>query len=1072
MADPPFAATYEPPAAPLPAWLSYLSAPAATALVPYTIATLDAAGVPTLVTGAVEVTQYKTVVLQLPITVDSAADVRGQDLGELYTTAGGDAQETIVRELGGSRSFTLGDPGATRALAGDPAAAGSSVVASATGSQAEPSLTPTATVTPAPSAGRSSLPASSEPAATSTGASLPQPSALNSGGFSQLPSASDTGSSPSSGAGTSPTSVVSSALASLSSVSPALSGELTDSASTSSSLLASASSVSSSPASPSASPSSSLSLSSSMPSSSSSSSSLTSSLLPTASTPASSTSLSPPSLASASSDDSSLTPSQLAAAIAAPICFFLLLVALLLLLCCCIRRRRRRRAERRISEEEGLLAAGGAAAGAAPATKMRSRGLTWDVVPQRMPSDGRTSRASGRSALSRLTGGLLGAGGATGPSRSSVAGSTPRSSPHEPKEGGFDGGEAEKLDEEQELLTGDDLATMGESDVGTSASPRAAVAGLAAGSTAGATVAALAASRSRSPQRSPRSPLRSIRDGGESRPERFMPLFADLPSSDEDPFSPGLSTGRFDEVDLTSPRIDQDGEAFGSTSSHDAGPSGPRPLSVPVLPETPHTDGALRLSHLYDPPLTIQLPPSPASYDPPSPRTPSGDMRRDVTSVPPISIVDNAGPRFGEVSAATVSLGHLWSGYETSSPQTDTGGSPAMGDGGASKRDTRLGYLSWSSVGEPPVPQGTATTGGQYGPEFTPPHTPQTLAEPGLRIITEDEDSDVGSGAKSNASSRRSRASVVSERGWLSGLWGPGRHEPVATEGEEEFEEMRTSLQPPLAARRGSADTGTSRRSELSESSLPPGELFLNDPRWNGTNRRRSSPPPFSSFVPSAVSYDPPVAFPGTWNSASLYQRPSAPPRSTSFTTDSASRYDDAPSPMQGVLALDSPFVYGAKRRSAVEPLQARTSQRRSAESGLSVLDRIAASFGSVKEGLVSGLGIDSDGNAGRRRSTERQREYSTESVADPFQHSVMTYLPTIPSPANTPPRRRSLLSLRRSNPSLHHAHSHQQLALPIVEELDSSAEKASSAASGMAGVGTGGGRGRAAFVDPFDDGV
>ncbi|GJN87453.1 hypothetical protein Rhopal_000402-T1 [Rhodotorula paludigena] len=862
MADPPFAATYELPAPPLPAWLSYLSAPTATALVPYTIATLDAAGVPTLVTGAVEVTQYNTVVLQLPITVDSAVDVRGQNLGELYTTAGGDAQETMIIAAGVVRTCSYQYGGQS--------------------------------------------------------AAAQRIKWMDQLGFD---------------------SIIASSIRLL-----------------------------------------------------------------------------------------SLIIARLA------IRLFVLLIVLLITTTDLFI----------IIVVIDIIITGGAAAGAAAAPKMRSRGLTWDVVPQRMPSDGRTSRASGRSALSRLTGGLLGAGGAAGPSRSSVAGSTPRSSPHEPKEGGFGGGEAEKQDEEQELLKGDDLAKIGESDVGTPASPRAAVGGLAAGTTAGATFAALAASRSRSPQRSPRSPLRSIRDGGESRPERFMPLFADLPSSDEDPFSPGLSTGRFDEVDLTSPRIDQD-----------------------VLPETPHTDGALRLSHLYDPPLTIQLPPSPASYDPPSPRTPSDDTRRDVTSVPPISIVDNAGSRFGEVSAATVSLGHLWSGYETSSPQTDTGGSPEMGDVGATKRDTRLGYLSWSSVGEPPVPQGTATTGGQYGPNFTPPHTPQTLADPGLRIIAEDEDSAVDSGAGSNASSRRSRASVVSERGWLSGLWGPGRHEPVEPEGEEEFEEMRTGLQPPLAARRGSAETGTSRRSELSESSLPPGELFLNAPRWNGTNRRRSSPPPFSSFVPSAVSYDPPVAFPGTWNSASLYQRPGAPPRSTSFTTDSASRYDDAPSSMQGVLALESPFVYGAKRRSAVEPLQARTSQRRSAESGLSVLDRIAASFGSVKEGLASGLGIDGEGIAGRRRSTERQREYSTESVADP----VMTYLPTIPSPANTPPRRRSLLSQRRSNPSLHHAHSHPQLALPVVEELDSSAEKASSAASGMAGVGAGGGRGRAAFVDPFDDG-
>lgn len=108
MADPPLGLTYVAPALDLPSWLSYTSTPTATTLEAYTVATLAPNGAPTLVTGAVEVTRYETILLQLAITVDSAADVRGQDLGTLYTTAGGTAAETVVNEVGGTRRFTLG----------------------------------------------------------------------------------------------------------------------------------------------------------------------------------------------------------------------------------------------------------------------------------------------------------------------------------------------------------------------------------------------------------------------------------------------------------------------------------------------------------------------------------------------------------------------------------------------------------------------------------------------------------------------------------------------------------------------------------------------------------------------------------------------------------------------------------------------------------------------------------------------------------------------------------------------------------------------------------------------------
>lgn len=141
MADPPLALTYVASALNLPPWLSYTSSPTATILAAYTIATLAPNGAPTLITGAVEITRYETVLLQLAITVDSAADVRGQDLGNLYTTAGGTGTETVVNEYGGTRRFTLG--------AGETSTGAAPTSASAT---AAPSRTRASPSPPAPSA--------------------------------------------------------------------------------------------------------------------------------------------------------------------------------------------------------------------------------------------------------------------------------------------------------------------------------------------------------------------------------------------------------------------------------------------------------------------------------------------------------------------------------------------------------------------------------------------------------------------------------------------------------------------------------------------------------------------------------------------------------------------------------------------------------------------------------------------------------------------------------------------------------------------------------------------------------
>lgn len=133
----PFAATYIQPAAPLPDWLSATSSPTLTTDLPYTVATFAPDGAATYVTSAVRVTQYETDLLQLPIMVDSRADVSGQDLGGVYTTAGG-TDATVVRAYGGTREFTLG-ASATRALAAAGTATAGGGAASTSAEVASPS---------------------------------------------------------------------------------------------------------------------------------------------------------------------------------------------------------------------------------------------------------------------------------------------------------------------------------------------------------------------------------------------------------------------------------------------------------------------------------------------------------------------------------------------------------------------------------------------------------------------------------------------------------------------------------------------------------------------------------------------------------------------------------------------------------------------------------------------------------------------------------------------------------------------------------------------------------------------
>ncbi|GEM06877.1 G-protein coupled receptor [Rhodotorula toruloides] len=813
------------PLQPLPAWLSRTSSPTATVDLPYTYATLLPNGVPTLVVTAERVTQYGTDILQLPLTVDPGADVSGQILGDLYTTAGGEATQTIVRELGGTRLFTLGGSSGTRALAGATTAGGSSAPTTVTAmSAAEPSTAvdsrpTTASVSPPPTA-------QSPPSTLASPTSLHQ-STESIGSVAGSFSAALAGATAASTVDSPSVASLSSAYASATSVLSAAS------------LPSSAASRNSSPSSSTAPP------GSSLPSTTSYSSS-------------SSFSASP-----ALKDAHSLTRSQLAAAIAAPLIFFLLLLALLFLCCFCLRRRRRRR---RIAEEEGLLGS--------PESQLRRRersaGVLWEWIPTRAPSRTSGKSGSGRSALSRLTGGLLGSKGGA----KSTAGSSPKGSPAESKEKGFSPrsgtasareGRSPRTDEEKGLLSGGEEGGEGGRDLGVVAG----AAGLAAAT------GASRQGRSYVPQSDPR------------RYEQAEP---------------------FDDVDLTSPRVDLGDETFPSSDYPADSQRLSPPTLLPIQPSSP-----IRLSRFYDPAgssANPYFPPSPSSYSTPS----RFDPYSSICHSPPVPLAYTAGEAtvplpLGPVRQATSTLSQLWQGYETNSPRTDAGG--GVEDEGQRKRESsRLGYLSWSAT----------DGGGGQQQEYTPPQTPDP---PALRVIHEGQDDDERSYMGSSEGSRQAQGprTVVSEGGWLSGrLSGffpsnrPSRDAPYEADEEEGGDDERDRLTAPGVPRRGSGDTNGSGQSDDFRG-LAGGDLFLNSPRWVGTRRRRSSPPPFSSFEPvgsTSVSYDPPVVLHHQSSATSLDPPYRQPRHWSSFATETDSRYHDADSPIFAPTPAESPGSYPA----------------------------------------------------------------------------------------------------------------------------------------------------------------
>ncbi|GAA5884705.1 hypothetical protein JCM6882_005360 [Rhodosporidiobolus microsporus] len=1021
----PFAATYVPPAPPLPDWLSYTSSPTATALVPYTVATLLPNGVPTLVTSAARVTQYDTALLQLPITVDSAADVRGIDLGSLYTTAGG-TDPTVARELDGTRAFTLRT--ATRALAGEATTAGGGRDSSAGTTTAGDASAGAASSSSRP--GQQATTTRRSPSSTSSNASSDPPTAASATG------------------GTSRTAepATSAALAvatQASSANPSSVASLRSALSSASAALASASSISVSSRS-SVFSGSSLSLSSASLSSANSDSSSSATSTPSSTPPSSPTSSSFPSDSATAAPSTSgrlnaLTPSQLAAAIAAPICFFFLLLFLLVLLFCCVRRRKRARALTAADEgndgEGGEGAPGGAGGGQrgemeeqgllgfyAGAGRRPSRGLgssrrghkrkiTWEWIPARSgtpraqtpraqtPRDGddggRTSRASGRSVLAALTGGLFGA------SASAAAAAGP------------DGALSRRADEEK----GEE-----KEEGGAEKRPPSALSGRGMGAGAGFLAV-------RSASRASYSPVVSddVEGGGELQ-----------------------------DVDLTSPRLNDDGGGqlapLPLSDGEDDGEMG-RVRSLQALPPIVGTNGTLRLSRYYTPPEDAANPPQPQMYDPFSPSdstiptfSPSSPHSSfdsptlrtpPLALAPPIPLIAGDESRFGPVHEATRSLDALRNDY-VYAVEGD------VGDTEGGRRDTRLGYLSWSTMGRGSV--GTKAPQRQEDRELTPPPTPSDADVP-ARPVT--------------PSAEHSRP-VVSEMGWLSGRWsGLLGGASKGARGSDEEERVGTPDE--------GEDSGGSGRSRATVASSALGfdrmsssELFLNRPRWLGNSR--SSPPPFTRVdvdEPTSgppISYDPPVLFHRSHSdpaslicggggtdiaSVSRYDdTPPLPPATSAawVRTPSLHAFPDSPllhsPPIRGVERTHF-FPSGPSQRGGKSSFGAAGAGGKR-QSGVSVLDRIAASFSSVRSGLDNaGLGID-EGDDERRDEVEpemsgarfrggygrpaRSREVSTESATDPFQHTLPARPHTSPtSPPRRPPRdvRRSQLRSSHTTPIL-----------------------------------------------------
>jgi hypothetical protein len=163
------------------------------------------------------------------------------------------------------------------------------------------------------------------------------------------------------------------------------------------------------------------------------------------------------------------------------------------------------------------------------------------------------------------------------------------------------------------------------------------------------------------------------------------------------------------------------------------------------------------------------------------------------------------------------------------------------------------------------------------------------------------------------------------------------------------------------------------------------------DSRWRGRSARAPSPPPFTSFDlvdDSPIAYDPPLERPPTHPLPPLPTNPRHSQTTVSGSDSSYSRQfsDSASHSLPHGARLPRSFS-SANRVDAVR----RGTNRDSCESGVSVLGRIAASFGALRSkrsNSSSEWDHDARGEALPWRRSDSgglgAREISADSLTDP----------------------------------------------------------------------------------------
>ncbi|GAA5950897.1 hypothetical protein JCM8115_005002 [Rhodotorula mucilaginosa] len=450
----------------------------------------------------------------------------------------------------------------------------------------------------------------------------------------------------------------------------------------------------------------------------------------------------------------------------------------------------------------------------------------------------------------------------------------------------------------------------------------------------------------------------------------------------------------FADIDLTSPRVDFGGfEPLPFTNEEERLRNSPPPTLPPIRPS-----GAFRLTKLYNEDGTdagAYLPASPVSI---------GQQPR-ASTVPE----NKTSGSMGLLHRANVTLSEIWNGYSAPSPVTEDERDTFPSPGASSTADGSAPPPWLQRSSEATAPNDAITA-------HTPPLTASAPSTPKSNRIMQ------GGGVKESPaprtpSPRRKQERALSEGGWLSGrvaayLAGESTDSHSSRESEEG---LPAGLRQHPASNSSSGETADLTRT-------PESTLFLNDSRWRGRSARAPSPPPFTSFDlvdDSPIAYDPPLERPPTHPLPPLPTNPRHSQTTVSGSDSSYSRQfsDSASHSLPHGARLPRSFS-SANRVDAVR----RGTNRDSCESGVSVLGRIAASFGALRSkrsNSSSEWDHDARGEALPWRRSDSgglgAREISADSLTDPFPRrplvsSLSPPPPSMPSPPS---------SSRKAAPSL-----------------------------------------------------